>query len=206
MKRFNLLLLVTSSLVWSVAAVAATRPHYGGALRITVRQAPQTIQPAELVQAGAFNVSRLIFDTLVVLDDRGRPQPSLATSWQAEPGNQRWRFSLRSGVSFSDGTRLNATAVAASLRGSNPEWKVLASGETVVIETARPNLDLPAELALARSAVALGGQQLLRQSRPVVGLVLLVTQDDDPALVAALAQPVGRAQARRGRADDDHVL
>ena len=159
MKRFNLLLLVTSSLVWSVVAMAATRPHYGGTLRITARQAPQTIEPAELVQAGTSNISRLIFDTLVVLDERGQPQPSLATSWQPEPENQRWRFSLRAGVSFSDGTPLKTTAVAASLRAGNPEWRVLAAGDAVVIETAGPNLDLPAELALARNAVALGGQQ-----------------------------------------------
>ena len=159
MKRFNLLLLVTSSLIWSVAAIAATRPHYGGTLRITLRETPQTIEPAELAQAGASNVTRLIFNTLVILDDRGQPQPSLATSWQVEPGNQRWRFSVRTGVSFSDGTPLNATAVAASLRSANPEWKVLPSGDSVVIESGVPNLDLPAELALARNAIALGGQQ-----------------------------------------------
>ena len=159
MKRFNLLLLVTSSLMLSVVAIAATRPHYGGTLRITLRETPQTMEPAELARAGASNVSRLIFDTLVTLNDRGQPQPSLATSWQAEPGNQRWRFSVRTGVSFSDGTPLNATAVAASLRSANPEWKVLPSGDAVVIECGIPNFDLPAELALARNAVALGDQQ-----------------------------------------------
>ena len=159
MRRFNLLLLAASSILCSVAAFATTRPHYGGTLRIEVREAPQTLEPSDLVQAGAANVCRLIFDALVVLDDRGQSQPSLATSWQAEPGNQRWRFSLRNGVSFSDGTPLNATAVAASLRAANPEWKVLSAGDSVVIESATPNPDLPAELALARNAIALGSQQ-----------------------------------------------
>jgi ABC-type transport system substrate-binding protein len=159
MKRFSLLLLAASSVIWSVSALAATRPHYGGTLRITVREAPQTLEPGELAQGGISSISRLLFDTLVVLDDRGQPQPSLATSWQAEPGNQRWRFSVRSGVSFSDGTPLNATAVAASLRSANPDWKVLTTGETVVIESSTPNPDLPAELALARNAIALGSQQ-----------------------------------------------
>ena len=64
MKRFNLLLLATSSLIWSVAAIAATRPHYGGTLRIALRETPQTIEPAELAQAGASNVYTLHFRIL----------------------------------------------------------------------------------------------------------------------------------------------
>jgi peptide/nickel transport system substrate-binding protein len=101
----------------------------------------------------------LIYDTLVILDDRGQPQPSLAVAWIAEPGNQRWRVSLRSGVSFNDGTVMDATAVAASLRTANPEWKIMAGTDTVVIEVAEPDPDLPAELALSRNAIVHGGPQ-----------------------------------------------
>src|SRR5690242_9436553 len=158
MNRFSLLLLA-SSVLWSSAAFASTRPHYGGTLRIMVREAPQTLEPADLAQAGCANISRFLFDTLVVLDERGQPQPSLATSWQAEPGNQRWRSSLRAGVSFTDGTALSAMAVAASLRSANPEWKVLAAGDSGVIECGAANPDMPATLALSRNAIALGTQQ-----------------------------------------------
>ncbi len=159
MRRFKLLLLAASSVVWSVAACAATRPHYGGSLRVAMRETPQAVDPASLVRAGASNISRLIFDTLVKLDDRGQPQPSLATEWQAEPGDQRWRFSLRSGVSFSDGSAMNAGAVAASLRAANAEWKVITTGDAVIVETEIPYPDLPTELALARNAIAHGGGQ-----------------------------------------------
>jgi len=114
MRRFNLLLLAASSVICSVAASAATRPHYGGTLRVAMHEAPQSLDPLSLAQVGAPHISRLLFDTLVALDDRGQPQPALATSWQAEPGNQRWRFTLRAGVLFSDGASLEATAVAAS--------------------------------------------------------------------------------------------
>jgi peptide/nickel transport system substrate-binding protein len=164
MKRFDLLLLAASSIsiVCSVGALAATRPHYGGTLHISVREMPHSLEPATLVQAGCSNVAGLIFDTLVTLDERGHPQPSLATTWQMDPGDQRLRLSLRGDISFSDGSPLNATVVAASLRASNPEWKIIATGDAVVIETAVPNAELASELALPRNAIAShAGQQFV---------------------------------------------
>ena len=91
MRRIALLLLVASSVV----GLAATRPHYGGTLRVALRIAPMSLDPATgnpYDGVAARNLSYLIFDRLVTLDDRGFPQPALATSWQAEPGGQRWRF------------------------------------------------------------------------------------------------------------------
>src|SRR5579862_1236847 len=75
MKQFNLLLLVASSLLSSVWALAAERPHYGGSLRIEMREAPQSLEPAAQTTPGLQSLSHLIFETLVSLDDRGRPQP-----------------------------------------------------------------------------------------------------------------------------------
>ncbi len=152
--RCKSILLVASSLLWLASLSSAEqRPHYGGTLRLAVRETPQALDPASLGASGSANVSRLIFETLVHLDETGRPQPLLAGSWQSEPGNQRWRISLRDGVSFSDGYPLDAASVVASLRGSNPDWKVAAVGEMVIIETASPEPDLPAELALPVNAI-----------------------------------------------------
>ena len=108
-------------------------------------------QPDSLVRR---SLSRLIFDTLVILDARGQPQPALASSWQADPGNQRWQFSIRRGVTFHDGTAVSSDAVAASLRSANPNWKVFATGEAVVIECDAPTPNLPAILALPRYGIA----------------------------------------------------
>ena len=132
-------------------ALAESRPHYGGTLRLAVKEAPQTLDPA--ASGVPIGLSRLVFETLVALDDRGRPQPLLATSWQSDPGSQRWRFFLRAGVSFHDGAPLDSGTVAASLRNSNPEWKVIAAGDMVMIETESPAPDLPAELALSRNSI-----------------------------------------------------
>jgi peptide/nickel transport system substrate-binding protein len=140
----------------AASSVAATRPHYGGTLRIGLRETPQLLDPASQASSNCQSLSALIFEPLLTFDRQGRLEPLLATSWQADPGNQRWRFHLQSGVSFHDGTSFDAGAVAASLRSHNPNWRVLAAGDSVVIETASPDPELPRELALARNAISYG--------------------------------------------------
>jgi peptide/nickel transport system substrate-binding protein len=153
MKRCSLILLAASSLLSIGNLCAATRPRYGGTLRITVREAPQTLDPSDAALGLPVGLSRHMFETLVALDERGHPLPLLATSWEAEAGDQRWRFILRSGVNFGDGTPLDANIVAASLRASNPDWKVFAVDNAVMIQTQSPDPEVPFELALARNSI-----------------------------------------------------
>jgi ABC-type transport system substrate-binding protein len=122
-----------------------------------MRAAPTSLDPADPSLEASWsgrNLSRAIFETLATLDDHGRLQPALATAWQAEPGNQRWVFSLRNQVHFHDGSPLTAEAVASSLRAANPEWKVFSSGIQVVIEPNQPDAKLPLTLTLPRNAIA----------------------------------------------------
>jgi peptide/nickel transport system substrate-binding protein len=160
MRRIASLLLAASSLMVAMfstpSAMAATRPRYGGTLRVAMRAAPTSLDPAG-PQApdwfGSRNVSLLVFDTLVTVDNSGRPQPALATSWQSEPSNQRWQFSIRRDITFQDGTALTSDAVAASLRAVNPTWKVFSAGDAVIIERDSATVNLPAELALPRNSI-----------------------------------------------------
>ncbi len=165
MKHSALALLVASSLLWLDMAHGATRPHYGGTLRVEMRTAPASLDPADATQFSSLesgNLFPLIFDTLVTLDDRGRPQPALATSWQPEPGGQRWQFNLRHGVTFHDGMPVSADQVAASLRVANPNWKVLPASDALIIESDSPAPDLLPELAQPRNAIAKrGGANIL---------------------------------------------
>ncbi|MGH9498122.1 MAG: ABC transporter substrate-binding protein [Terriglobales bacterium] len=185
MKRRGFRLLATASLFLAALAGAETRPHYGGTLHVCLQAAPVTLDPAEAHWIDARNLFGLIFDRLVTLDDQGQPQPALATAWQAEPGNQRWQFSLRQGVSFSDGAPLTADVVATSLRAANPGWKVFSAGGAVIIERDSPAPELPAELALARNSIVKrdGGKNsgvgpfVVTQWNP--GKKLVVTARDD---------------------------
>ena len=156
MKLFGLRLLVASSWLLAMTASGATRPQYGGTLHIALHIAPSSLDPADKTQPDSIarrNLIGLVFDTLVVVDDFGRVQPALAVSWQAEPGNQRWRFRLRPEVKFDDGTPLTTGLAAASLRTAHPAWNVFEAEDSVVIELGSANTALPAELAQARYAI-----------------------------------------------------
>jgi len=156
MRLTGFLLFVASSLLWALSASASSRPHYGGILHVEMRAAPTSLDPANSDQPDWFglrNLSSLMFETLVALDERGKPEPALAVSWQAESGNQRWRFLLRHGITFQDGAPVTSDAVAASLRRTNPTWKVVSEGEAVIIERDSPAPNLSAELALPRNSI-----------------------------------------------------
>lgn len=155
MRLFALRLLVLSSLL-AGSSGAATRPQYGGALRVTTRITPYSLDPADDSQPDSLarhNLSALLFDNLVVVDAQGHLRPALAASWQADPGNQRWTFLLRHDVKFHDGSALTSDAVAASLRTSNPTWKIVADGGSVIIERDSPAPELAADLARSRNAI-----------------------------------------------------
>ncbi|MFZ0958076.1 MAG: ABC transporter substrate-binding protein [Candidatus Sulfotelmatobacter sp.] len=165
MKRFVWQWLVISSLAAGAAtagtaAGAETRPQYGGTLRVSMHDAPSSLDPADNTQADSFarrNLTFLIFETLVTADAGGRLHPGLAASWQASsgqmPGNQHWQFQIRPKVKFHDGTALTAELVAASLRVANPGWKIVSESDSVVIELETEDPEFPAELTLPRNAI-----------------------------------------------------
>jgi len=146
-------LVISSVLALARGGAAEARPRYGGTLRITLREAPASLDPARLNASEGARIFPLIFEGLTRYDARGRLQAQLATRWQADSSFQRWQVWLRPGVKFQDGTPLTAAAAAASLRAANPAWAVNTDGESVVIQTAAPDPELPAELALPRNGI-----------------------------------------------------
>lgn len=192
MKPSGLLLLAAVSLslclAMATAAPASTRLRYGGTLHVAMREAPASLDPFDSAQFDAIalhSISRLIFDTLVTLDARGQTQPGVSSSWRADPGDQRWQFSIRRGVSFHDGTAVTSDAVAASLRAANSKWKVFATGDAVVIECDAPTPYLPAVLTLPRYGIAKRSAGKLSGSGPFAssawepGKKLTLTARDD---------------------------
>ncbi len=147
------LVVISSVLALACGGAAEVRPRYGGTLRIMLRQAPASLDPARLNASEEARIFSLIFEGLTGYDARGRLQAQLATRWQADSSFQRWQVWLRAGVKFQDGTPLTADAAAASLRAANPAWMVNTDGESVVIQTTAPDPELPAELALPRNGI-----------------------------------------------------
>ncbi|MGC2474416.1 MAG: ABC transporter substrate-binding protein [Candidatus Sulfotelmatobacter sp.] len=156
MRRIGWQWLAASSVLLLALAQAETRPQYGGTLHVAMRAAPTTLDPADDAQDsfGRRSITFLLFDTLVMMDDSGRPKPGLAESWQSSRGDQRWEVRLRQGLKFEDGTPLMAEIAAASLREANPSWNVSISGNSVIIEQEVADPEMLAELALPRNAIA----------------------------------------------------
>jgi len=171
MKRIGSLLLVASSLWGCTLAGAAARPRYGGTLHVATAGTLASIDPDNSQNdTAARNILPLLFDSLVSLDEQGRPKPALAASWEIATNNQRWQFRLRPGVTFSDGAPLSSEIVAASLRKINPSWKISADGEQVVVEREGPVPAMLAELALPRNRIAKrDGPKILGTGPFVVG-------------------------------------
>src|ERR1017187_4527114 len=138
-------------------ASAATRPHYGGTLRVMLQSAPDALDlPAAATPTDYWDATRtlsLIGDTLVRLDAQGRPQPALAVAWQSDPSARHWQFTLRRGVKFHDGSAASTAAIAQILGALHPGWNVRASSspDSVSIENETSMPSLLAELALPRN-------------------------------------------------------
>lgn len=97
----------------------------------------------------------LLYEPLFQLDASFQAQPVLCQSYTASGDGLTWTFTLRSGITFSDGTPLTGQTVADALntaRGAESRYAsrlsgvtgVEASGEnTVTITLSRPNGNLP---------------------------------------------------------------
>jgi ABC-type transport system substrate-binding protein len=85
----------------------ARRPRYGGELRVEMRAALRTLDPADSDPLALESRAQLIpavFETLVRFDEHGEPQPCLATSWTHDAARKRWVFTARASVVLHNGT------------------------------------------------------------------------------------------------------
>ena len=83
-------------------------------LRIASAFDPQTMDPHAVALLYHTRVSTQVYESLVNRDAQFRLEPSLALSWQAV-GPTAWRFALRPGVVFHDGTPFTADDVVFSI-------------------------------------------------------------------------------------------
>jgi len=127
----------------ALPAVARTRPHYGGTLRVEVEGDP-------MPRHGGL-VRRLMLDGLTRIGSDGTPQAALAIRWTSENNDHRWQFWLRPGVHFQNDSALTSVAVEASLNrscGPSCPWTTVRTvGSSVVFTSDSPMPNLPALLA-----------------------------------------------------------
>ncbi|MGP4020587.1 ABC transporter substrate-binding protein [Saccharopolyspora sp. 5N708] len=118
-RRFRTtLILLIATLCFGTAACGiepATASRGPGTIVIDTANYPSTLDPGKQYDTDTYSVYRNIFDQLLRRDSRTNAVvPWLATSWrQTDPVT--WRFTMRQGVTFSDGSPLTAGDAAFSI-------------------------------------------------------------------------------------------
>ena len=145
-------LLATSGLSASGRPNAAT-PKSGGILEYAIDATlPGWCFPTAL-SGGPLGVTRMVYESLVDLDQKGNFIPQLAESWSADAANKVWTFKLRSGVVFSNGEAFNATVAKTNIdysRGTNLSYLSTGVGVNANINKTEAVDDLTLRVTLDR--------------------------------------------------------
>ncbi|GAA2702552.1 ABC transporter substrate-binding protein [Actinoplanes palleronii] len=111
----SLLVLAGCSAESSGSAADAGKPVSGGSLTWAVETEPITFNPHLYAQAKARLLVWNSFEALLTHDDKGGYLPWLATGYEVSADGKTYTFTLRTGVTFSDGTTFDAAAVKANV-------------------------------------------------------------------------------------------
>ncbi|WP_129674744.1 ABC transporter substrate-binding protein [Candidatus Chloroploca sp. Khr17] len=114
--------------------VQPTGPVRGGFVTRALTTEPTGLDPAGAQGSGQNVVLPYLFDTLVAADVTNTTQPLLAESWEVSEDALSIVFTLREGITFHDGTPLDAAAVVYSferLRAPDSTSPMAASLQSV---------------------------------------------------------------------------
>ncbi len=141
------------------AAAAAGQNGVGGTVKWGW-DLPTSWDPIKSSAGWDVHALSLVYAGLTQEDEAGNAIPALASGWQYNTAGTEVTFTLRPGLKFSDGTTLDATAVAKSLERSRtasgslvaPQLTSVASvtaqgTDTVVVKLGAPNFQIPTLLA-----------------------------------------------------------
>jgi len=115
MMQFNLRGATAIGLVLGALPLAPALAQDGAKITIVLPEEPPSLEPCDAKHSSIGRVViRNITEPLTMLDPQsGEVVPMLATEWQ-QVSADTWRFKLREGVNFSDGTPFDAKAVIAA--------------------------------------------------------------------------------------------
>lgn len=112
-------------------------------------QLPTTWDPVTSSAGSDVQMLALAYDPITALDQQGNAIPWLAESWTYDKSGKTVTFTLRRGLKFSDGSPIDATAVAKSIeRGRTQDGSLIAPQmATIKKVSASGDLDVVVELS-----------------------------------------------------------
>ena len=114
------------TLLFMVGAMLALGLGAAGAQTVgmAIQDEPTSLDPVETIQLTAYQVLNYILEPLVYIGPDKQPHGWVAESWDVSAGGKVITFHIRHGRSFSDGTPVDANAVAFSFnRQLDPDKK-----------------------------------------------------------------------------------
>ncbi len=93
---------------------AAPADDTNGAIAVAMQFPPRSAYAFD-ADDGALLMTLGVAETLTTVDPSAQPAPGLATAWEQTADPKVWRFTLREGVTFHDGSPLTADAVVTAL-------------------------------------------------------------------------------------------
>jgi MarR-like DNA-binding transcriptional regulator SgrR of sgrS sRNA len=97
------------------SARSALGPRYGGELRIAVAEAATTVEPSVPRSLADRILAGLMHETLLGVDDEGRPRPALVQSWASAADGREWTLRLAA-ATFHDGAPVGSADAVRGLR------------------------------------------------------------------------------------------
>jgi len=124
MKRINpffsifillfLMVLLVHEQVYPTSVHGAARKGSTDHLVIGTIGSPSLFNPYFSADSASSQVESLLFNGLVTFDEKLKPRPDLAESWDVSSDGYNWTFHLRKGVKFHDGVEFTANDVVFS--------------------------------------------------------------------------------------------
>ncbi|MGH3343837.1 MAG: ABC transporter substrate-binding protein [Carbonactinosporaceae bacterium] len=147
-----------------------------------------TLDPAQMTTTTVANVVDYSVETLTTLGKSGETQPGLAESWEVAEDGRSVTLQLREGVTFQDGTKLDAEAVKFNLeRLLDPKVEVPQRAPYTSIESVETTGDMSVRLDLSRPDPALPSAL----SASTAGLVSPASVEKEGNSYKNIVHPVG---------------
>jgi ABC-type transport system substrate-binding protein len=170
------------------SARSALGPRYGGELRIAVAEAATTVEPSTPRGLADRILAGLVHETLLGVDDEGRPRPALAQSWASAADGREWTLRLAP-ATFHDGAPVASADAVRGLRRFLRSESVAAAHFARVLEGGDEYRGRGTE-ALAGLA-ALDDARLLLRFRVAMAVPLAPLASPAAAIVSARGAGAG---------------
>jgi peptide/nickel transport system substrate-binding protein len=164
---------VARNILSSAGTAMAATPKKGGSVRMAsnLHGPDDQLDPILFTSSIDYVRGRATYNSLVQHSDDLVPQPELAESFAPNADASEWTFKIQKGVTFHDGSPMNADDVVYSMQrhqgedskstiksvlASVGEWKKVGSHEVKAVMNT-PNADLPTLLGLFQTKIVKNG-------------------------------------------------